>query len=143
VDAVVPLAGQVVAAVAPFLPYLSRAGESVLSRGGDELDAHAWDLAQKLWQRLVPHVQERPSTSEAVQEVVQSPGDDDARAALRVQLRSLLNQQPDLAQQLSAILEQAHQPTQQSVTATHGSIAIGGNVSGSQMIIGDHNRTNR
>ena len=87
-DAVVPLAGQIVQILAPFLPYLVKVGEGLGTRAAQQMEDKGWDLATKLWGRLAAQVDAKPSVKEAAADVAAQPADEDARAALRVQIKS-------------------------------------------------------
>ena len=141
-DAVVPLAGQVVAILAPFLPYLVAAGQKVADGAVKELEGKAGQVAQALWERLNPRVEAKPAAQEAVQDVAASPDDQDAQASLRVQVRKLLSDEPALAEELARVLEE-HQQTGAitNVTASGDrSVALGRDVQGSTIITGDRSR---
>ena len=141
-DSVAPLAGQVVAVLAPFLPHLVTAGQKVAEGVGAELGEHGDDLARALWERLGPKVEAKPAAQEAVQDAAANPKDADAQAALRVQVRKLLNDDPALVEELTRVLEQA-QPAGSVTTVTAsgaGSIAAGRDIQGGTIITGDRNR---
>src|SRR6267143_2543958 len=99
-DAVAPLAGQLVQVLAPFLPYLVKVGEGLGTRAAQQVEDTGWDLATKLWGRLGAKVDARPSVKEAAADVAAQPADEDARAALRVQMRKLLADEPLLQREL-------------------------------------------
>jgi hypothetical protein len=142
-DVVVPLAGQLVQVLTPFLPYLVKAGESVGARAAEQLQDHGWELASKLWARLGSKVEGRPAAQEAARDLAAAPTDEDAQAALRVQLRKLLADDPALQQELSALLNAAGQGTTTTTVNVSGdrSVGIGRDVRGGTIITGDQNRT--
>lgn len=140
-DAVIPLAGQLVQVLTPFLPYLVKAGEGLGARAAQQVEDTSWDLATKLWGRLESKVEARPAALEAAADLAAQPEDEDARAALRVQLRKLLVDEPDLQHELAALLKEAGASTTITVTASgKGSVATGRDVRGSTIITGDQNR---
>src|ERR1700730_8713384 len=106
-DAVAPLAGQLVQILARFLPYLIKVGEGLGTKAAQQLEDKGLDVATKLWGRLGARVDARPSAREAVVDVAAQPADEDARAALRVQLRKLLVDEPELRTELEALLKAA------------------------------------
>ncbi len=91
------LAKDVAAFLTPFLPYLLKAGEKAAEKAGEKMGAGAWERARTLWGTLRPKVEARPAAQEAVQDVAQSPADPDAQAALRLQLKKILAEDPTLA----------------------------------------------
>ncbi|MCW2236297.1 hypothetical protein [Azospirillum canadense] len=74
----------------------------------------------------------------AAQEVSQAPDDDDAKAALRLQLRKLLTANPGLAEELVSALGGS-----KVVASGAGAVAIGGSVTGSTIITGSGNLVER
>ncbi len=51
---VTTLAKDVAAFLAPFLPYLLKAGEKAAEEAGKKLGGDAWDKAKSLWGKLRP-----------------------------------------------------------------------------------------
>jgi hypothetical protein len=142
-DSVAPLAGQVVAVLAPFLPQLVMAGQKVAEGVGSELGEHGEELARALWEQLKPRVEGRPASKEAVQDAALNPKDADAQAALRVQLRKLLTEDPVLAEELTRILNK-DRPAGSVITVTAsgaGAVAAGRDIQAGTIITGDNNRT--
>lgn len=143
-DAVIPLAGQLVQVLTPFLPYLVTAGEGLTTRAAQQIEDSGWDLANKVWGRLGSKLQARPAAREAAADVAAQPADEDAQAALRVQLRKLLADEPDLQRELAGLLKE----TGGSATTTTTTVTVSGNrgvgigrdVGGSTIITGDQNR---
>jgi hypothetical protein len=133
-DAVSPLATQLVSILSPFLPKLA-------AGAAGQLQEHGGELARQLWKHLEPKTKNRPALDEAIKDVASAPKDEDSQAALRVQLRKLLQDDPTLRQELDSALQQAGATTTTTVTASgERSVAIGGNVTGSTLITGDRNR---
>ena len=140
-DAVAPLAGQLVQVLTPFLPYLIKAGEGLGTRTAQHLEDASWDLASKLWGRLGPKLEARPAGREAAADLAAQPEDEDAQAALRVQLRKLLQDEPALQQELVALLKEAGGSSTTTVTVSgNRAVGIGRDVQGSTIITGDQNR---
>ena len=138
-DALAPLAGQVVQILTPFLPYLIKVGEGVGTRVAQQMEDKGWDLASKLWGRLGAKVDARPSAREAAADLAAQPADEDAQAVLRVQIKKLLADEPDLQHELEALLKEAA-PSGSTTTVTASgerSVAIGRDVRGSTIITGD------
>ncbi|HEV7662866.1 MAG TPA: hypothetical protein VGQ62_04970 [Chloroflexota bacterium] len=139
-DAVAPLAGQLVQILTPFLPYLARAGEAV----APQVEAHGWEFAQQVWARLNPSVQGKPAAQEAVADLAAQPADEDAQAALRVQLKKLLAEDAELQHSLSTLLSEAHAAGTVNVDVSgNRSVGVGRDVRGSTIITGDQNQLNR
>jgi hypothetical protein len=140
-DAVIPLAGQLVQVLTPFLPYLVKAGEGLGTRAAQQAQDAGWDLANKLWGRLGPKLEARPAAQEAAADLAAQPADEDAQAALRIQLRKLLAEEPDLQQELAALLQEAGGAGTTTVTVSgNRAVGIGRDVRGSTIITGDQNQ---
>ena len=107
----------------PFLPRLLGKVQEV---AGDVVDAAATtagEHAKQIWDRLDPAVEQRPAAQEVVEDVAAAPDDADAQAALRVQLKKMLADDPALATDLGSLIEQGQAA---GVIATGaGSVAAG------------------
>ena len=140
------LAKETVAFLAPFLPQLLKAGESVAEGGaklGQAAGGGAWEVAKKLWATLSPSVEAKPGTKEAVEEVKANPKDEDAQAALRLQLKKLFAEDETLAREILKIQKEAQEAGVNVAAIGDGSVAVGGNVSGSVINTGNRNRINK
>ncbi len=123
----------------PFLPYLLKAGEQAAEEAGKKLGEAAWERAKTLWARLRPKVEARPAMQETVRDVAVAPDDPDAQAALRLQLKKLLTEDPALAAEMTRLWEQAKSAGVTVTASGTRSVAIAGDVSGSVIITGDQN----
>jgi len=123
----------VVSLLAPFLPYLIKAGERSAQKAVDALATEAGKCAKALWMRLLPEVEARPATAEAAADVAADPEDELARGALQLQLRKLLEQNAELRTDVEAMLADAQRS---GVLATGGGVAVGGDVRASEGSIG-------
>jgi hypothetical protein len=117
--------------ITPFLPYLTQLGtkatnKAVESAAGKFGEA-GWKKAQDLWSKISPKVEAKPAALEAVTDVVKSPDDADYQTALKVQLKKLIDGDPELADTIAQIL----------ATGSDG-------ISGSQIVqnvVGNHNQS--
>ena len=129
--------------LAPFLPYLVAAGRRAADDAAQELGAEAWPYAKALWGRLRPKVEQKPAAQEAVEDVAARPDDEDAHAALRLQLRKLLAEDEQLAADVARLWEQAQAANVTSVTVTASgerAIAVGRDATGT-FVTGDAGAT--
>ncbi len=103
------VAANVTAFLAPFMPYLVKAGQKVGARAAEEIGERfgtaAWQKAQALWEQLRPRVEEKPAAAEMARDLASSPEDEDAQAAFRLQLRKILAEDKALAADLLRLLE--------------------------------------
>lgn len=133
------LAQQVTAFLAPFLPYLLKAAEKAAEEAGKKLGEAAWEQAKALWQKL----RRRKNVEQVAQTAAALPDNAALREALRTEIARALQEDPDLAAEVSRLWAQA-QATGITVTAAGDrSVAIGGDVSGSVIITGDHNKVEK
>jgi len=141
------LATTVTTCLAPALPYLVKASEKGAEAVGGKLGMGVWEAAKAIWQRLGSS----PSVEAAAQEVAKAPDDEDARVALRYQIKKLLAADESLATALAQLLEAAARPTSAqagvwgegaiaqgpgAVAAGKGGVAVGGDVQGGVRIGG-------
>lgn len=114
--------------VGDVVPLISGAigtyGAAVLSRAQDAAADATVGLGKRMLQRIW-HRAPAPKVLEgAVVDLAQAPQDADALAALRLQVRKVLAQDPDLVQELAGML-----PARGAVTASGaGAMAAGGNI---------------
>jgi hypothetical protein len=137
------LPAQLVQFLAPFLPYLLKglklAGQEAAKKLGEKAGEQGFEQAKALWDKLRPKVEARPAALEAAQDAAAHPDDEDALAALRLQLKKLLAEDQALAQELARLLPQSGPAGQTVIASGDRSVAIGGNVSGSVIVTGDQN----
>jgi hypothetical protein len=124
--------------LAPFLPYLLKAGEKAAEEAGKKLGEESWNKAKSLWSKLRPKVEAKSSALEAAQDVGESPSDEDALASLHQQVKKLLNIDPSLADELSALLV-TNDASIQVIVSGKGGVGVGGDAVGSTIITGDGN----
>ena len=126
--------------LAPLLPYLMKSGESAAEEMGKSIAGAAWDKTKALWSKLRPKIEAKPAALEAVNDAAESSSDEDAQATLRVQLKKLFSDDQHLLEEVTKLWGEI-KATGLTVTASGKSnVAIGGNVSGSTIIIGDKNK---
>ncbi len=130
------LATNVTGFLAPFLPYLLKAGEKAAEEVGKKLGADAWEKAKSLWGRL----RSKPNVAQVAETVAVLPDNQSLRAALQEEVARALEQDKSLAQEVAQLMG----VTITSVSASGDrSVAIGGNVSGSTIITGNGNKVGR
>ncbi|MEW1836780.1 hypothetical protein AB0392_02325 [Nonomuraea angiospora] len=117
---IVAIAGQV-------MPYITAAvgayGAAVLTKTQDLAADESVNLGRRLLRRFAKREESRDRIESAVQDLVETPGDEDLVAALRGQLKKALAADPELVRDVTELLR----------TASAG--AIVGN-DGSQMVSG-------
>lgn len=135
-----PAAKDVADFLAPLLPYLAKAGTGAAEGAGKKAGGDAWEYAKRLWARLRPALKDKPTALATVEELTGGPDaarDGDAVAALRLQLRRLLADDPVLAQDIARLWQEARAAgvvlaTQRGVTV--GSISGGAVAQGERVV---------
>jgi hypothetical protein len=129
--------------LAPAMPYLVSGGGELVKEAGKTLGEKGPEWIKDLWAKLRPKVEEKPAAAEAVQDVAKAPEDADAQAALRLQLRKILEADAAFAAEIAKLLDAAGPKTSnqaalqgsgaiaqdRSVAAGAGGIAAGGSIS--------------
>jgi len=136
---VAALAKDVAAFLTPFLPYLLKAGERAAEEAAKKLGSSAWEKAKALWGKLWPTIKAKPAAQEAVQDVATSPQDEDAQAALRLQLKKILAKDNALAAEVARLWEEARASSVTATASGERSVAIGRHVASSTIVVGDQN----
>jgi beta-phosphoglucomutase-like phosphatase (HAD superfamily) len=126
------------ALLAPFLASFLKGGQAALEtaaeRGGDA----AVQYAGRLWDRLRGKVAETPDAVRAAEKLADKPDSGLRRKAMTKQLEALLAEDPQLAEEVAALLAQAQDAGVKIITASGDrSLAFEGDVSDSVIILGD------
>jgi hypothetical protein len=94
--------------LSPFLPTLLRLGGKAVDKATEsaagKFGEAAFVKAQAIWGKLSPKVEAKEAAKEAAIDVANSPDDEDSLAALRVQLKKLLEQDEELMKAIAQIL---------------------------------------
>jgi hypothetical protein len=93
-----------------FLPSLLKLGGKAVEKATESASGKfgeaAFAKAQAIWEKLEPKAAAKESAKEAVIDVANNPDDQDLQAALRVQLKKLLEQDQDLFKAIEQILKE-------------------------------------
>jgi hypothetical protein len=96
--------------LSPFLPTLLKLGGKAVEKATESASAKfgeaAFKKAEALWAKLSPKVEAKESAKEAAIDVANSPEDEDAQGALRLQLKKLLEQDEELMKAIEQILKE-------------------------------------
>jgi hypothetical protein len=94
--------------LSPFLPTLlklsGKAVEKATESASGKFGEAAFKKAEAVWAKLSPNVEAKEAAKEAAIDVANSPEDEDSQAALRVQLKKLLEQDEELMKAIEQIL---------------------------------------
>ena len=99
------MAAAAVTTLAPALRHLlKKGGERAADEAGSRLGVEAWDAAKTLWAKLGPRIEASSSALATAQKVAANPDDEDLKAALRVYLREILNEDSNLRDEVTQIV---------------------------------------
>jgi len=84
-------------------------------------------------------VETKPAASEAVSDVAANPNNDDAKAAMQLQLKKLLSEDPALAASISTFWLKARDAGITTTVVGDRAVVAGGNITSSTIITGDQN----
>lgn len=127
--------GLLTAFLAPFLPFLLKAGNTAAEEAGSRLGKEAWSHAERLWRRLRPSVEAKPAAFEAAGDAAVLP-DDDHLTALKLQLQKLLAADGDLAADVERLFAEA-QAANVVVVSGDRAVGVGRDVRDSTIVTGD------
>ncbi len=123
----------------PLLPYLmAKTGDVAASEAIKAVGKSTWQHARPLWAKLWPKVQANDAAREAAESLAADPHDEDARGQLRVQLKKLLAEDPELAGELARLIDHAREAGVVVTASGPRSVAIGGDAGGT-IVTGDGN----
>ncbi|CAM5472300.1 hypothetical protein GCM10010299_20820 [Streptomyces tanashiensis] len=130
-------AGLTAAEVTPYVvTAISAYGTAVLTRAGDQAADATVSLGREILERFTRRNRRRTELESAVRDVAEDPQDVDSQAALRGQLRRILEGDPELGDELAALLAQSGA----RVAATGERSVSVGQMSGGTVVTGDNNR---
>lgn len=101
--------------LAPCLPFLMGLGQKAVDKGAEKLGEMGAEgmlpQARKIWEKLHPKVEAKAAAKEAAEDVAKSPDDADAVAALRQQLKKILEapENAGLVTEIEEILAEAEE----------------------------------
>ncbi|WNZ59891.1 hypothetical protein QEG98_28215 [Myxococcus sp. MxC21-1] len=91
----------------PYLPVLAGVGRKVAEGAANKVGESAFSAAQRLWSKVGKRLLERPGSRDAIEVLDRTPGDEDAKGALRMQLRALLAADDALAREVYGLLQES------------------------------------
>lgn len=121
------LAKIVTSLLTPAIPYLLTGGEKAWGEASKKIGTDTWEWAKTIWTKLVSRSKSKSGETEknteivkAATEVAKNPSDEDAQAALRLQIKKLLTDDPELGLEIEKALNEV------KASSTQTNIRIGG-----------------
>jgi hypothetical protein len=81
-----------------------RGGERLVEGAGEQAADDVQGLARRLWDRLQPKIPERAAAYQAAEDAAERPDDEDAAGAIRLEIRKILDEDPELARWVAGLL---------------------------------------
>ncbi|MGC8960074.1 MAG: hypothetical protein ACP5OO_09865 [Chloroflexia bacterium] len=132
---VLELAQKIGAFLLPLLPYLLKIGDKAAEEVGKKIGGEAWDRARALWGKLA----RKERVNKAAEAAVALPENPAIQQGLEAEIARALEEDPALQNEIARLWGEVR-----AVTASgERSVAIGGSVSGSVIVTGDHNKVER
>ncbi|NES06017.1 MAG: hypothetical protein F6K22_26375 [Okeania sp. SIO2F4] len=97
---------ELVTLLAPSLPYLIKGSEKISEGLLREVGKDTWERAKAIWQKLWPKIESKEAAKEAVEDLAKELNDEDAKAALRQQLKKILETDETLAQEVKQLMKE-------------------------------------
>ncbi|RME55732.1 hypothetical protein D6779_12140 [Candidatus Parcubacteria bacterium] len=100
------LLSTMVSILVPALPYLVLAGQKAVEEVGSEIGKATWESAQKVWQTIFPHLEkDRLGMIKRIAEALREDENDEvAKSTLYFVLRDVLQQHPEVMDDLRGIV---------------------------------------
>jgi len=129
--------------LAPLLPRLLKLGDEVYDSVAERVGEEVVGFARRLWDKLRGKVEGKQAAREAAEDVARSPGDEDLRIVLTVQLKKLLAEDTELAAEVARIWAEAQAAGAPAIVTTvtasgAGAVASGGDAVDNTIITGDN-----
>jgi hypothetical protein len=120
--------------LSPILPYLLKLGDKSAESAAEKFGEDTWNKATTVWAKLRPNLSSKTDIKVAVEQVANKPDSEARQAVLKEELETLLRANPDLATEISEIL-------QNNIPVNSNSVQITQNVKNTYMsqIIGQVN----
>ena len=139
---IIALAKIVTSLLTPALPYLLKGSDSAWGEASKKIGADTWEWTKSIWFKLVSNPKANPNRGELATEVVKAatevandPSDEDAQAALRLQIKKLLTGDPELGLEITKVINEAKESSSE-MSIRIGGVDISGNVTNYGDIIG-------
>lgn len=133
------LAKDLIVFLAPFLPFLLKAGEGAAEEAGKKMGSAAWERAKALWDKLG----RKERVRKAAEAAAALPDNPAVQQGVEVEVARALQEDEALRGEVVRLWEAAKAAGVAVAALGDRSVAIGGNVSGSVIVTGDQNIVER
>jgi len=132
----VELPQKISAFLLPLLPYLLKVGDKAAEEVGKKIGGEGWDRAKALWDRL----RRKKNVEQVAQTAAALPDNQALREALREEIARALQEDGALWEEIARLWGEAEAAGVTVTASGDRSVAVGGDVSGSVIITGDHDK---
>jgi len=130
------LAQKISAFLLPLLPYLLKIGDKAAEEVGKKIGGEGWEQAKALWDKL----RRKKAVEQVAQTAAALPDNQALREALREEIARALQEDGALREEIARLWGEAEAAGVTVTAIGDRSVAIGGSVSGSVIITGDHDK---
>ena len=130
------LAQKISAFLLPLLPYLLKVGDKAAEEVGKKIGGEGWEQAKALWDRL----RRKKNVEQVAQTAAALPDNQALREALREEIARALQEDGALWEEIARLWGEAEAAGVTVTASGDRSVAVGGDVSGSVIITGDHDK---
>jgi len=130
------LAQKIAGFLMPLLPYVLKIGDKAAEEVGKKIGGEGWERAKALWDKL----RRKKNVEQVAQTAAALPENQALRDALREEIARALKEDDALREEVARLWGEAEAAGVTATAIGDRSVAIGGNVSGSTIITGDHNK---
>ncbi len=92
--------------LSPFLPFLVKLGEKAADTAAGKFGEDAWNKAKAIWSKLHPKLEAKKDVKVVAELVAADPENEPRQALLQAELKTLLEENPDLAEAIIKIMQQ-------------------------------------
>ena len=86
-------------------PVLPNLGNKIAESAAEKFGEVTWTKAIAIWNKLHPTIESKPTAQEAIADLIQNPDNPDLQAVFRVQLKKIFEQDDELCQAITQIME--------------------------------------
>lgn len=134
------MATEMTAFLVLILPYLGKMSEKAAEEMSGKIVLDILEGAKGFLGKLRPKVEAKGAAQEALNDVIASPENEDAQAALRLQIKKILSEDESFANEISSLWEEIKAKNAKAIAKGDRSVSVIGNASHSIIVTGDNNQ---
>jgi hypothetical protein len=99
------------ALLTPCLPFLMKLGQKAAESASSKIGEDTWNTAKKIWDKLHLKIEAKEDARIAAQQLAARPDSETRKALFQEELETLLEENPDLADEIAQILQEKPETT--------------------------------